>query len=126
MENRQNPAPADNGKTTAIVAYLSIIGWLVAYFAMYKDNKTKLGGYHLRQTLLLHIIFIGLGVIRSIFVAMFFSPFGGLWVMISWVMILINIGLFVLWLIGLLAAINEQEKPIPIFGEMSLKMFPNL
>jgi uncharacterized membrane protein len=126
MENRQNPATADNGKTTAIVAYITIIGWLIAYFAMYKDNKTKLGGYHLRQTLLLHIVAIGLGIIRSIFFSMFFFSFGSMWLMISWAFTLVNIALFVLWLLGLISAFNEQEKPIPVLGGMSLKMFANL
>ena len=124
MENRQNPAPADNGKTTAIVAYFTIIGWLVAYFAMYKDNKTKLGGYHLRQTLLLQIVAVALAVIRPILFSMFL--FSGMWIIFYWTMMIINIGLFVLWLIGLIAAVNEQEKPIPVLGDMSLKMFPNL
>ena len=47
--------PKDDGKTAGIVSYFTIVGWLIAYFAMYKDNKTELASYQLRQTLLYHI-----------------------------------------------------------------------
>jgi hypothetical protein len=46
----------DNGKTVGIVSYLTIIGWLIAYFGMHQSNKTSFGSYQLRQTLLLHLV----------------------------------------------------------------------
>jgi uncharacterized membrane protein len=52
MEAQNN---VDDGKTTAIVSYITLIGWLIAYFAMHQSKKTSLGSYHLRQTLLLFI-----------------------------------------------------------------------
>ena len=57
---------ADNGKTTAIVSYITLIGWLIAYFAMHQSNKTSLGSYHLRQTLLLIICGIAYWILTFI------------------------------------------------------------
>src|SRR5690606_36503086 len=56
-ENPVQPEPVaqDNGKTAGIISYFWIIGWLVAYFAFHKEQKTELGSCKLRQTLLLHI-----------------------------------------------------------------------
>lgn len=31
--------------------------------------------------------------------------------------LLLNLGLFILWVIGLLNAINEKREPIPVIGE---------
>jgi len=37
----------------------------------------------------------------------------------------IMIGLFVLWLMGLLAAVNGQQKPMPLMGPLYQKWFAN-
>ncbi len=52
MEPENTFNTGDNGKTAGIISYLTIVGWLIAFFAMHKDNKTELGSYQLRQTLL--------------------------------------------------------------------------
>lgn len=129
MENPQpsqpyygTPRPAspttDDGKTAAIVAYITIIGWLISYFALYKDNKTQLAAVHLRQTLLLFLIGLGWGFVQS---ALLFS-FSGLY----FLTLIVNIGIFVLWIIGLIAAINGQAKPMPIIGEPAQRMFSGI
>ncbi|MEO8949952.1 MAG: DUF4870 domain-containing protein [Mucilaginibacter sp.] len=107
----------DNGKTVAIVSYLSIIGWIIA-FVIYGNDKTTLGAYHLRQTIALFIVGICTWVLQVMLV---FIPFIG-WI-ISILLIFVYIGLFVLWLIGLMAAINGQEKPIPVIGKRAQVWF---
>jgi len=52
MEPNNSFNTGDNGKTAGIISYLTIVGWLIAFLAMHKDNKTELGSYQLRQTLL--------------------------------------------------------------------------
>jgi uncharacterized membrane protein len=114
----------DNGKTAGIISYLTIIGWLIAYFGMYQNNKTALGAYQLRQTLLLHIAYFvvryGLAIILgAIWMSTgMFSLYYLLWI--------ITVIFFVLWLIGLIGAINGEQKPIPIFGEWGQKMFSGI
>ena len=111
-------ATIDNGKTTAIVSYLSLIGWLIAYFALHVPNKTSLGSYHLRQTLLLMICAVGFQLIAIIIT--FIMPFFALILWVAW------IGFLVLWIIGLISAINGEEKPMPIIGEKAQELFRNL
>jgi uncharacterized membrane protein len=115
----------DNGKLAGIVSYFSIIGWLIAYFGIYQNNKTSLGSYQLRQTLLFHIVSMvvhyGLGIILG---AMIFS--GGSFYFLHNIIWLVDIGLFILWIIGLIGAINGEEKPIPLIGERAQSMFSGI
>ncbi|HVS91730.1 MAG TPA: hypothetical protein VHE59_06845 [Mucilaginibacter sp.] len=128
MEPENNiSTTADNGKNVAIVSYLSIIGWLIAYFAMHNDKKTELGSYHLRQTLLFYIFSFGVYIVWSVIVtALIFSLSLGLAsiaLLLNWI---IYIGLFVLWIIGFIGAINGEKKPIPLIGDKAQTMFKGI
>jgi len=119
-----NPVSTDNGKTASIVSYFWFIGWLIAYFAMYKDNKTDLARYQLRQTLLFHIattvISWGLGLLFGILIV----STGGL--SIYYLLRIVQVGFLILWIIGLIGAINGEKKPIPFIGERAQTMFPGI
>lgn len=119
-----NVTTADNGKTASIISYFTIIGWLIAYFAMHKDNRTELGSYQLRQTLLLNIAAIvlgwGLGFVLGILITT-----TGIFSLVS-ISYLVQLGIFIIWLIGLIGAINGQKKPMPIIGEKAQTMFASI
>jgi hypothetical protein len=128
MEPNNNITTGDNGKTAGIISYLTIIGWLIAFFAMHKDSKTELGSYQLRQTLLFHIISMVVSwILGMIFAAIFFSS--GLatgWfsiVALNWI---VRIAFFIMWLIGFLGAINGEKKPIPLIGEKAQSVFSTI
>ena len=91
MENTKE----DN--TVAIVSYITIIGWIVA-FVLYGKNKTELGAYHLRQSLGLFLT----GIV------LWWIP------IIGWIL---NVLVFLFWIIGLIYAIQCEKKPVPIVGE---------
>lgn len=118
--NNSSIGATDNGKTVALISYLTIIGWIVAY-VMYTGQKTALGAFHLRQSIFLFIIGIVLYIANIIFL---FIPVLG-WI-INILLLLAGIGLFVLWLIGLIAAINGEQKAVPIVGEKAQQMFKGL
>lgn len=124
METNNNIISTDNGKTAGIISYFWFIGWLIAYFAMHKDNRTELGSYQLRQTLLYNIVATvvgyGLGFILGILVI---STGMGFLIYIAYV---VQILLFVIWIIGLIGAINGEKKPIPLIGEKAQTMFPTI
>jgi len=121
-------ANQDTGKNVGIISYFTIIGWLIAYFGMHQSNKTALGSYQLRQTLLLHIASLAIWIIFSFVLSALFFSTGtfGIWYIFVFIDWAIRIGLFVLWLMGLLGAINGQEKPIPIIGAMAQNMFKGI
>lgn len=102
----------DNPKTAAVICYITIIGWFIAYFALYKNNKTDFAAYHLRQTLLLHILLL---VINGF----------GYWTTIGFIKAL-DVVWFILWLWGFLNAVNERQKPIPIIGILAEMLFEKL
>jgi hypothetical protein len=128
MEPNNNITTGDNGKTAGIISYLTIIGWLIAFFAMHKDNKTDLGSYQLRQTLLFHIVsMVVYWILGMIFAAIFFSS--GLttgWFSIIAINWILRVGFFILWIIGFIGAINGEKKPIPLIGEKAQSIFSTL
>lgn len=107
------PPPAaatTEDRTVAILAYITLIGFIIA-IVMHSSKKTALGAFHLRQ---------GLGLFITGFVASFLMVIP----LIGWLLFpLIMIGLFVLWVMGLIAAVNGQQKPMPLVGEHFQKWF---
>jgi uncharacterized membrane protein len=103
-------ASTGEDKTVAIVAYITIIGFIAA-IVIHSNKKTRLGAYHLRQCL---GIFIG-GFVGSIL--MIIPILGWIAAPLIWLFLL------VCWIMGLIAAINGQMKPVPLIGEQFQKWF---
>ncbi|MFB9844749.1 hypothetical protein [Mucilaginibacter ginsenosidivorans] len=126
MEPNNNISTPDDGKTVGIISYLTIVGWLIAYFAMHNEKKTEQGSYQLRQTLLFYIVSIGFFVIwRVVIVALLFTSLTML-ALAGTIIWIVDIGFFVLWLLGFIGAVNGQKKPIPLIGDMAQTMFPGI
>lgn len=95
-------------KTAAILSYVTIFGWLYAYFTT-QDNRDSLVRYHLKQSLGLMIIWILFGIILNVLAHMI-PALGFLG--------LLSFGFTILWIFGIINAANEAEKPIPLIGKM--------
>jgi uncharacterized membrane protein len=95
----------EEGKTMAIISYITWIGLLIA-FIMNNDKKNSFAKYHIRQSLLL--------VLASL-IAMI--P------LIGWVW---GIFVLVLWIMGLIGAINGQEKEVPVLGKYAQEWFKGI
>jgi hypothetical protein len=95
-----------NSKVTSIVSYFSLIGWLIAFFAGTKDEKSV---YHLRQSFGLIVANFVLVVLYRILARVSES--------LGFVVGLLALVLFVFWIIGLINAINQNQKPIPLIGK---------
>lgn len=108
MDDQFNEAPQNEDKTVAILSYITLIGWIIA-LVMHNGNKTKLGAYHLRQTLGIFVIGICFMVVNMVLA---FIP------VIGWLLSMgIGVTILVFWILGLVAAANGEMKPIPIVGE---------
>ena len=103
----------EEGKTIAIIAYITIVGLLIA-FIMNNNKKNAFAAYHLRQSLGLGITGLALSIINVI-------PILG-WI----VSILGTIFLIVVWVMGLMSALNGKEKPVPVLGEKFQEWFKNI
>lgn len=99
-----------NQKTLSILSYVTIIGWIIAYVKGKElQPKNDLVTYHLKQGLGFFILTIIVNVILSVVV--FTIPSLGILNYLSLI-------LFVLWVFGIINAVNEQKKPIPLIGAM--------
>lgn len=99
------PTSAINeGKTIAIIAYLTLIGLIIA-FVMNNDKKNAFAAFHIRQALGLGLTGLALGVVNVIPI-------------LGWIIgIFGSLLLLVLWVIGLMGALNGKEKSVPILGK---------
>jgi uncharacterized membrane protein len=106
-------AVATEDKTVAILSYVTVIGFIVA-IVMHQSRKTQLGAFHLRQTLGLWLTGVVGGVCALV-------PILG-WI----VWFLLVIGLFVLWLLGLISALKGDTRPVPLLGEHYQRWFESV
>jgi uncharacterized membrane protein len=120
MQNENATTQTMDGKSIAIISYLTIIGWIIAY-VMHGNNKTQLGAFHLRQSLFLMITGFAVSILQWILI---FIPLLG-WI-ISILLYFVLLGLFVLWIIGLIAAINGEEKEVPLLGKKAQELLKGI
>lgn len=85
-----------DARTTGIVAYITWIGLVIALVAGDKEGAK----FHLNQALVI-FLFSLLSAIPCI---------GWVWAVF----------MVVCWVMGLIAAINEEEKPVPLIGGITL------
>lgn len=120
QNSTSNATQSMDGKSIAIISYITIIGWIVAY-VMHGNNKSQLGAFHIRQSLFLMLCGFATAITQMLFV---FIPFLG-WI-IPILLYFVLLGLFVLWIIGLIAAINGEEKPVPFLGAKAQELLKGI
>ena len=94
-------AAQDNSKTVAIVAHLTVIGWIIALI-LNSQNKSEFGSFHIRNML---------GLIIFNFIGIFTIPL----FLIGWIIMIFN---FVVWLISFINAINNKTEPLLVYGSL--------
>ena len=97
---------ASDGKNIAIIAHLTIIGWIIA-LVMNNTTKNEFGSFYIRQML-------GLMITGFIFS---FIP------LIGWV---IGLVIFVLWIVSLVGALSGEQKLTPGIGPYFQDWFKSL
>jgi len=105
-----------SNKTLAIVSYITIIGWLIAYFS-YKGQpeRNALVHYHLEQSLGLFIVSVVLYVAATILI----SVIPALAILAT----IIGVLQLILLIMGIINAANEAFKPVPVVGRFFEKKF---
>jgi uncharacterized membrane protein len=107
-------ASTTEDKTVAILSYLTLLGFIAA-IVINSNKKTKLGAYHLRQAMGLFLTAIAAGFAG---VVLMIIPILGLLCAFA-----ILVALVVLWVMGLIAAVQGEAKPLPFLGPMYQKWF---
>lgn len=101
-----DPKNPESGKTVAIVAHLTLIGWIIAII-MNSSNKSELGSFYIRQVLGIMLLGFVLGIIPVINLFAWILP-------------------FILWIVSLIGAINGNKKPVFLVGEYFQDWFKSL
>lgn len=102
----------EQNKNAAIVAYLTIIGSVIAIF-MNSENKSSFASFHIRQALGIFLTFFALGY-----------PIGYFdnWMISS----AFYVFFFILWIYGFMGALNGEEKKVPLLGDFYQNIFKSL
>ena len=97
------------GKTTAIIAYLTMLGALIA-ISMNAEPRNSFARFHTRQAFGLHLGFIGF----AIFLSVWFNEYAwyGLYILY-----------LTLWFYGFLGALNNKKQAVPILGKYFQEWF---
>ncbi len=85
-----------DSKTTAIIAHITLIGWIIAIVINSKE-KNEFASFYIRQLLGLYLAGLILGWIP----------------IIGW---LISIAVFIFWLMSLISAVQGEKKETPLIG----------
>lgn len=104
----------EKGKTNAYVAYLTIIGCIIA-MVMNSDTEKRsaFASFHIRQALGLVLLFFALGYPVGTFDS---------WMVSS----AFYIFFFILWMYAFLGALSGKMNEIPLLGSLFQKLFKGL
>jgi uncharacterized membrane protein len=104
---------SSNIKNTAIIAYLTIIGSVIAIFMNQEENKSEFATFHIRQAL---------GLFLSFFLLGYFIGYADSWTATS----AFYIFYFILWIYGFAGALQGQKRLLPLVGTFFQNLFKNL
>lgn len=103
----------EDGKTIALIAYLTIIGLVIA-LVLNNDKKNTFAAFHIRQSLGIMLTGFAVGLVSWVPFLGWLLGFAALFVLVY------------LWVSGLLAAINGKEKAVPLLGEKYIEWFKGI
>ena len=95
------------GKKTALTAYLTIVGSLIA-LSMNSESRNEFARFHIRQAFGLHLFFLGF----ALFLSQWFNEYAWYGLYISYI---------VLWGYGFIGALQEKKQSVPLLGDFFQK-----
>lgn len=104
----------EEGKTRAIIAHVTIIGWIIA-IVMNNDKKDEFASFYIRQTLGIFILAIAVMILSTML--LFIIPFLGL---------ILSFGVLALLIMSLVWAAGGEKKAIPVVGDQFQEWFKSL
>ncbi|MDF4204036.1 MULTISPECIES: hypothetical protein [Maribacter] len=102
-------SPEIPGRTTAIIAYLTIVGAIIA-LSMNNEPQYRFARIHTRQAFGLHLMFHGFAIFSSVW----FNQYALYGLYLCYI---------VLWVYGFIGALSNKEQIVPIVGPYFQKWF---
>jgi len=100
-------------KKTAIVAYFTIVGSVIAIFMNQEESKSEFASFHIRQAL---------GLFCSFFLLGYFVGYANSWTVSA----AFYLFYFILWIYGFLGALQGQKRELPLVGAFFQTTFKSL
>lgn len=97
----------DEGKTMAIIAYVTLLGTLIAWF-MNKDKNNEFAKFHIGQALRAWLAGIVISIIATVLVMVTGIGILGYLTYAGWV----------LAILGLINAVNGKMDKVPLVGDI--------
>lgn len=98
----------DQSRLISTISYITLIGWIIALILRQNEKpQSELGLFHLRQSFGIMILFFVASIAKVIFDTISLGVIGN----VLWV------GVFALWLIGLIGAIQGNFTKLPFIGD---------
>lgn len=107
---------SNEDRAAAVICYFGLLGFIIA-LVIHNQKKTRIGAFHMRQSLGMMISGFAFAFL---YIILAFIPIIG-WLAI----VVIALGMFVLFIMGIVNAAQGKFVPIPILGEMFVRMFGN-
>lgn len=107
-----NTGTINEGKTIAIISYITVIGTIIA-FIMNNDKHNSFAAFHIRQALGLVLLGFAINLLGRYIDSLL--PLG-----------ILGFGVLILWIIGLIGAIQGEEKRVPLLGDQFQEWFKNI
>ncbi len=102
-----------DGKTKAIVAHLTIIGWIIA-LVLNSSERDEYASFYIRQNLGLMLTGVALGIINVIPILGWIVSF------IGWIVLL------VFWILSLIWSIQGETKQVSWVGQYFQDWFKSM
>ncbi len=105
---------SNQSKTIAIISYLTVIGWIIAFIMRQNEQpRNELSRFHLRQSFGINLLGFALSLIQYVIYMLH----------LNFINNLLGLGIFILWILGLIAAIQGKFNPVPLVGKWFEEQF---
>ncbi len=102
-DNRNDP------RMVGVISYLTLLGWIIAYLLNKPRSETI--SFHMRQSLGTNLLFLASSLCLMIPIIGWFVSIAG------------YLAGAIMWVFGLIYAIQEEEKVVPILGDRFQEWF---
>ncbi len=107
-----NIGTVQEGKTIAIISYITFIGTIIAYI-MNQNKKNSFASFHIRQAVGIALLGVAISILRN-------------YISLGIVGSILSIGVMVLSIIGIISAVQGEEKRIPLLGDQFQEWFKSI
>jgi uncharacterized membrane protein len=102
-------------KTISMISYFTIIGWIISFVVYCNGGRSSFAQYHLKQS-------FGIGVFETLLGIGFVSIYPTIPI-VSRFFCLLGAGTIIILIFGIINAVNQKRKPLPLIGFLFLDRF---